>query len=32
MTRTEEKEELGGILALKGIIQTPNRVRCATLA
>jgi len=32
MMRTEEKEELGDLVALKGIIQTPNRVRCATLA
>jgi len=32
MMRTEEKEELGDLAALKGIIQTLNRVRCATLA
>ena len=32
MMRTEEKEELGELVALKGIIQTPNRIRCATLA
>jgi nitrogen fixation protein NifU and related proteins len=32
MMRTEEKEELGELVALKGIIQSPNRVRCATLA
>ncbi len=32
MMRTEEREELGDLVALKGIIQTPNRVRCATLA
>jgi nitrogen fixation NifU-like protein len=32
MMRTEEKEELGDLVALKGIIQTPNRIRCATLA
>ena len=32
MMRTEEKEELGELAALKGIVQTPNRVRCATLA
>ena len=32
MMRTEEKEELGELAALKGIIQTPNRIRCATLA
>lgn len=32
MMRTEEREELGELAALKGIIQTPNRIRCATLA
>ena len=32
MMHTEEKEELGELVALKGIIQTPNRIRCATLA
>ena len=32
MMRTEEKEELGDLAALKGIVQTPNRIRCATLA
>ncbi len=32
MMRTEENEELGELAALKGIIQTPNRIRCATLA
>lgn len=32
MMRTDEKEELGDLVALKGIIQTPNRIRCATLA
>jgi nitrogen fixation protein NifU and related proteins len=32
MMRTEEKEELGELSALKGIVQTPNRIRCATLA
>lgn len=32
MMRTEEKEELGELAALKGIVQTPNRIRCATLA
>ncbi len=31
MMRTEENEELGDLVALKGIIQTPNRIRCATL-
>jgi nitrogen fixation NifU-like protein len=32
MMRTEENEELGDLVTLKGIIQTPNRIRCATLA
>lgn len=32
MMRTEENEELGDLVALKGVIQTPNRIRCATLA
>ncbi len=32
MMRTEENEELGELAALKEIIQTPNRIRCATLA
>ena len=32
MMRTEEKEELGELAALKGVVQTPNRIRCATLA
>ena len=32
MMRTEANEELGELAALKGIIQTPNRIRCATLA
>ena len=32
MMRTEENEELGDLAALKGIVQTPNRIRCATLA
>ena len=32
MMRTEEREELGELAALKGVIQTPNRIRCATLA
>ena len=32
MMRTEEKEELGELAALKCIVQTPNRIRCATLA
>jgi nitrogen fixation protein NifU and related proteins len=32
MMRTEERVELGELAALKGIVQTPNRIRCATLA
>ena len=32
MMRTEENEQLGDLVALKAIIQTPNRIRCATLA
>jgi len=32
MMRTEEREGLGDLVALKGVIQTPNRIRCATLA
>jgi nitrogen fixation NifU-like protein len=32
MMRTEENEELGELAALKGVVQTPNRTRCATLA
>ena len=32
MMRTEENEDLGELVALKGVIQTPNRIRCATLA
>jgi nitrogen fixation NifU-like protein len=32
MMRTEEREDLGELAALKGIVQTPNRTRCATLA
>ena len=32
MMRTQENEELGELAALKGIVQTPNRIRCATLA
>lgn len=32
MMCTEENEDLGDLVALKGIIQTPNRIRCATLA
>jgi nitrogen fixation protein NifU and related proteins len=30
--RTDESEELGELAALKGVVQTPNRIRCATLA
>ncbi len=32
MMRTEENEDLGDLVALKSVIQTPNRIRCATLA
>ena len=32
MMRTEENEDLGDLVALKNVVQTPNRVRCATLA
>jgi nitrogen fixation protein NifU and related proteins len=32
MMRTEERVELGELAALKGIVQTPNRIMCATLA
>lgn len=32
MMRTEPDEDLGELAALKGIVQTPNRIRCATLA
>ena len=32
MMRAEPNEDLGDLLALKGVVQTPNRVRCATLA
>ncbi len=32
MMRTGPNEELGDLVALKGVVQTPNRVRCATLA
>jgi nitrogen fixation NifU-like protein len=32
MMHTEEKEELGELVALKRIVQAPNRIRCATLA
>jgi len=32
MMRTEENEDLGDLVALKSVVQTPNRIRCATLA
>jgi nitrogen fixation NifU-like protein len=32
MMRTEENEDLGDLAALNGVVQTPNRTRCATLA
>ena len=32
MMRTEPNDKLGDLAALKGVVQTPNRVRCATLA
>jgi nitrogen fixation NifU-like protein len=32
MMRTGENPKLGELAALKGIIQAPNRIRCATLA
>jgi NifU-like protein involved in Fe-S cluster formation len=32
MMHTEENEALGELAALKGVVQTPNRIRCATLA
>jgi len=32
MMRTGPNDELGDLAALKGVVQTPNRVRCATLA
>lgn len=32
MMRTEADESLGELAALKGVVQTPNRIRCATLA
>ena len=32
MMRTEEHDDLGELAALKGVVQTPNRTRCATLA
>ena len=32
MMRTEEREDLADLAALKGVVQTSNRIRCATLA
>ena len=32
MMHTKENEDLGELAALKGVVQTPNRTRCATLA
>ena len=32
MMRTEEREELGELAALKNVVSAPNRIRCATLA
>ncbi len=32
MMRTEPNEDLGDLVALKNVVQTPNRIRCATLA
>jgi nitrogen fixation protein NifU and related proteins len=32
MMRTGPNEDLGDLVALKEVVQTPNRVRCATLA
>lgn len=32
MMRTEPNEDLDDLVALKHVVQTPNRVRCATLA
>jgi nitrogen fixation protein NifU and related proteins len=32
MMRTGPNEDLGDLVALKGVVQTPNRIRCATLA
>ena len=32
MMRAEPNEDLGDLVALKGVVQTPNRIRCATLA
>ncbi len=32
MMRAEDNEDLGDLVALKKVVHTPNRVRCATLA
>jgi len=32
MMRAEPNEDLGDLVALKGVVQTPNRIRCAALA
>ena len=32
MMRAELNEDLGDLVALKNVVQTPNRIRCATLA
>ena len=32
MMRAEPNENLGDLVALKNVVQTPNRIRCATLA
>jgi nitrogen fixation protein NifU and related proteins len=32
MMRTEPNEDLGDLVALKNVVQSPNRIRCATLA
>ena len=32
MMRTEPNEDLGDLVALKNVVQTPNRIRCAILA
>ena len=32
MMRTEPNEDLGDLVALRSVVQTPNRIRCATLA
>ena len=32
MMRSEAAGDLGDLVALKNVVQTPNRIRCATLA